>query len=395
MNLELTPQQKADQAEFRDFVDREIVPVADLFDKEQQVPPELIGKLARKGYFGSAIPKKYGGRGLDMMTYGLLHEEVGRGCSSVRSLLTVHDMVAQAIVRWGSREQKERWISRLAGGDPLGAFALTEPEVGSDAKSIKATAIDAGNDYVLNGQKKWITGGQVAGLFLVIAGCAEGPCAFLVEKSDPGLRIEPIFGVLGVRASMLALLHFEDCRIPKERLVGRVGLGFSHVVSSALDLGRYSVAWGCVGLGRACLEACLRYTTQRKQFGVYLKEHQLIQRMITDMTTNLKAARLLCCQAGYLKDVADPAAIMETSIAKYAASTMAARAANDAVQIHGANGCGRDFPVERYLRDSKIMEIIEGSTQMQQIMIAQYSYQEFQAEQSARSAPDARLGGRE
>jgi glutaryl-CoA dehydrogenase (non-decarboxylating) len=378
MKMEVNPWQRAEQAEFRAFVDQEILPVADLFDREEKIPSSLMEKLAHKKYFGPIIPEKYGGSGMDFVTYGLLHEEIGRGCSSARSLLTVHDMVAQAILRWGSQRQKEYWMPRLASGEVHAAFALTEPNVGSDAKAIEMTATDTGAAYILNGRKKWITGGQTADLFLVIARSQEGPAAFLVERSNPDMRIEAISGMLGVRASMLAELHLENCRVSKDAIVGRAGFGFSHVVATALDHGRYSVAWGCVGIAQACLQACLRYTSRRKQFGVYLKEHQLIQRMITDMTTNLKAARLLCLQAGYLKEAGDPRSIMETSIAKYAASTMASRAASDAVQIHGANGCSSDYSVQRYLRDAKIMEIIEGSTQMQQLMIAQYSYQEYQ-----------------
>jgi alkylation response protein AidB-like acyl-CoA dehydrogenase len=286
-------------------------------------------------------------------------------------------MVAYALFKWGSKFQKEYWLPKLASGEVIAAFALSEPNVGSDAKSVETTAMRSGNSYVLNGQKKWITYGQIADVFLVFAQYEDKPSAFLIEKNSPGLSIKPIFGMLGVRASMLAELHLNDCQIPQENLVCRQGFGFSHVASSALDYGRYSVAWGCVGIAQACLEACLQYTSQRQQFGVYLKEHQLIQQMITEMIANVKAARLLCYQAGYLKDIGDPKSIMETSIAKYFASTMATKIANDAVQIHGGNGCSSDYPVQRYLRDAKIMEIIEGSTQIQQITIAEYGYQEY------------------
>jgi alkylation response protein AidB-like acyl-CoA dehydrogenase len=189
--------------------------------------------------------------------------------------------------------------------------------------------------------------------------------------------MKPILGMLGVRASMLAELHLDGCRVPQENLVGREGFGFSHVASSVLDHGRYSVAWGCVGIGQACLEASVRYASERKQFGAVLIDHQLIQQMITEMITNIKAARLLCYQAGYLRDLGDPRAIMETSIAKYFASTMVTHLTSDAVQIHGANGCSSEFPVQRYLRDAKIMEIIEGTTQMQQITISKYACQEY------------------
>ncbi|AFZ17610.1 acyl-CoA dehydrogenase family protein [Allocoleopsis franciscana] len=376
MRIELTPQQNQARSEFKAFVDEAIIPYANRCDRKEHTPPELIEKLAQQGYLGAALPKDKGGSGMDAITYGLLNEEIGRGCSSLRSLLTVHNMVSQALLKWGNKFQKENWLPKLASGEVIAAFALSEPNVGSDAKSIETTATRSGDFYVLNGQKKWITYGQIADVFLVFAQCEGKPSAFLVEKNSPGLTIKPIFGMLGVRASMLAELHLHDCKIPLENLVCRQGFGFSHVASSALDYGRYSVAWGCVGIAQACLEACIQYTSQRQQFGVYLKEHQLIRQMIAEMLVNVKAARLLCYQAGYLKDIGAPKSIMETSIAKYFASTTATKAANDAVQIHGGNGCSSEYSVQRYLRDAKIMEIIEGSNQIQQITIAEYGYQE-------------------
>ena len=376
MKLELTTQQKNAQAEFRAFVNEEIIPDANRCDREQNTPVQLIQKLAQRDYLGAVIPKAQGGSNMDAIAFGLLNEEIGRGCSSLRSLLTVHSMVARAICKWGSKHQKEYWLPKLATGEAIAAFALSEPNVGSDAKSVETTATISGDSYVLNGQKKWITYGQIADIFLVFAQCEGQSAAFLVEKDSPGLSIKPISGMLGVRASMLAELHLDNCRIAQENLVGRLGFGFSYVASSALDYGRYSVAWGCVGVAQACLEACLRYTSQRKQFGVYLKEHQLIRQMIAEMIVNIKAARLLCYQAGYLKEIGDPRAFTETSIAKYFAAKILTNVANDAVQIHGANGCSSEYPVERYWRDAKIMEIIEGSTQIQQISIADYGYQE-------------------
>jgi len=377
MKIELNAQQKKDQATFRVFVSEEIVPHAERYDQEEHIPSELIAKLAQRGYLGATLPEEYGGRGMDMITYGLLNEELGRGCSSVRSLVTVQNMVAQTILKWGSRHQKELWLDKIASGDVIAAFALTEPEVGSDAKNIETTATPAGDSYIINGHKKWITFGQIADLFLVFGQCDGKSCAFLIEKDAPGLSMEPIFGMLGVRASMLAELHLSDCQIPRENLVGGVGFGFVPVALFALDLGRYGIAWGCVGIAQACLEACIHYTSQRKQFGVYLKEHQLIQQMITDMIVNVKAARLLCYQAGYLQELGDPNSIMEIMIAKYFASTMAIQAANDAVQIHGAIGCSSAHAVQRCLRDAKVMEIIEGTTQIHQIKIAEFGYQAY------------------
>ena len=375
MKIELTPQQKSDQAAFRTFVQEEIIPEANRYDQEEYTPTALINKLARQGYLGSLVAVESGGSAMDMITFGLLHEEIGRGCSSIRSLLTVHSMVTHALLRWGSKQHKAFWLPKLATGEIIGAFALSEPNVGSDAKSVETTARHCGDHYVLNGQKKWITYGQIADLFLLFARCDGKVSAFLVERNSPGFSTKPINGMLGTRASMLAELYLNECVIPKENLVGGRGFGLATIATSALDIGRYSVACGCIGIAQACLEASLQYTSERKQFGSYLKDHQLIQRMITEMITNVKAARLLCYQAGYLKEIGDPNTIMETWVAKYFASTIAFKAANDAVQIHGANGCSNDYPVQRYLRDAKIMEIIEGSTQLQQMTIAGYGYQ--------------------
>jgi glutaryl-CoA dehydrogenase (non-decarboxylating) len=377
MQIALTPQQSSQQAAFRAFVQAEIIPYADRFDQEEMTPPALIQKIAQQGYLGALAPVESGGLGMDMITFGLLNEEFGRGCSSLRSLLTVHSMVTYAVLRWGNKQQKASWLPRLATGDVIGAFALSEPNVGSDAKSIETQAELRGNTYVLNGRKKWITYGQIANLYLVFAQCDGRVSAFLVERDTPGFDIRPIQGIIGIRASMTAELFFQDCVIPKENLIGGRGFGLASVATSALDIGRYSVACGCVGIAQACLEASLHYTRERKQFGVYLKDHQLIQQMITNMITNVKAARLLCYNAGYLKDIGAPNTIMETWIAKYFASTSASKIASDAVQIHGANGCSSDYPVQRYWRDTKIMEIIEGSTQIQQTTIATSGYQDL------------------
>ncbi len=375
MRIELTVQQKKDQEAFRAFVQEEIMPEANRYDQEECTPPELIQKIARMGYLGALVPQEYGGVGMDMITFGLLAEELGRGCSSIRSLLTVHSMVIHALLRWGSRHLKNLWLPRLASGEVLGAFGLSEPNVGSDAQGVETTATLYSGDYILNGTKKWTTYGQIADLYLIFAQYNGSVSAFLVERDTPGLSVKPITGILGTHASMLAEIHLHDCCIPSTNIVGGRGFGIASVATSCLDIGRYTVAWGCVGIAQACLEASLRYSSERKQFGVFLKEHQLIQQMITNMLTNVQAARLLCYQAGYLKDTGDPNTVMETWIAKYFASTTASQAAHDAVQIHGANGCTKEYDVQRYLRDSVVMEIIEGSTQIQQTTIAKYAYQ--------------------
>lgn len=376
--MELTERQAADQASFRAFADAEIMPHADRFDREERTPPEIIRMIAQQGYLGAALPKSYGGAGMDMVTFGLLNEELGRGCSSVRSLLTVHSMVTHMLLRWGSQQHKQELLPQLASGELIGAFALSEPNVGSDAKSVETSAEPRGDSYVLNGRKKWITYGQIADIFVLFAQCEGKPTAFVVEAKRPGVTIKPISGLLGVRGSMLAEIQLDDCAIPAENLVCRIGFGFSHVAATGLDLGRYSVACGCVGIAQACLEASLRYAGERVQSGVLIREHQLIQQMITDMITNVQAARLLCHHAGQQKDRQDMRAVMDTLIAKYFASTTASKAASDAVQIHGANGYSSEYSVQRYMRDAKAMEIIEGSSQIQQITIARYGYREYQ-----------------
>jgi alkylation response protein AidB-like acyl-CoA dehydrogenase len=377
MRIELTPLQSQAQKTFRAFVDEKIVPFADRNDQEERLPAESIENLAAAGYLGAAIPEESGGRGLDMITLGLMCEEIGRGSASLLSLITVQGMVSVAILKWGSSSQRAYWLPRLASGKRIAAFGLTEPNVGSDAKSVETLAEFSDGSYVLYGTKKWISFGQIADLFLIIAQCEGKPVALLVERNSPGFRIEAIRGMLGFRSSMLAELHMEKCLVPEENLLGKVGFGFSHVAATALDYGRYCIACGCVGLAQACLDACLAYTSARKQGGIYLKGYQLIQQMITEMVTNIKAARLLCYSAGYLKDNGKPESIVETSIAKYFASRIVNKVASDAVQIHGANGCSSKYPVQRYMRDAKIMEIIEGSTQVHQILISTNAYQNY------------------
>jgi alkylation response protein AidB-like acyl-CoA dehydrogenase len=379
LNLELVAAQRAVRAEVRSFVEAEIAPHADRWDREGAIPAGLIGELRRRGYLGSNVAGEHGGLGRDMITYGLLTEEIGKGCSSVRSLLTVHDMVAHAIQRWGSQAQRERWLPAMARGEILGALALSEPGAGSDAKSVEttATAADGGDAWVLDGRKKWTTFGQLAGLFLVLAQADGKPTAFLVERETPGLTVKPLAGITGTRASMLAEIFLDGCRVPKGNLIGRPGFGLSAVVSAALEHGRYSVAWGSVGVGQACLDASRAYAAGRRQGGGPIADHQLIRRMLTNMIVEVRAARLLCLRAGWLRDQGDPGASGEIMVAKYYASTMATRAANDAVQIHGANGCSEEYPVGRYLRDSRVLEIIEGSTQIQQITIPLFELPEL------------------
>jgi len=375
MRIELTPEQINHQASFRDFVCNNIIPIADQIEIKEHIPHNFILKLAREGYFGAALSGEYGGTHLDMISFGLLHEELGKASASVRSLVMLQNMISYTIFRWGTKAQKTHWLPRIVSGEIIAAFALTEPDIGSDAKHIETKITQSADCYIINGQKKWITLGQIADIFLVFGQMDGLSCAILVDKDVPGLKRIPIRGLSGLKASMLAEIHFNDCRILKENLIGNPGFGFGPIAQSALDLGRYCVAWGCVGIAQACLEASLSYVKKRKQFGAYLKEHQLIKQMITDMIVNVEAMRLLCYKAGYLKDQQDPDAIQETLIAKYFASTMTLGIADNAVQIHGAEGCLDHHPVQRCLRDAKIMEIIEGTTQIHQLKIADMATQ--------------------
>jgi hypothetical protein len=371
MKIELSASQTKRKESFEAFVKKEIVPHAVQFDRDEKIPIEIIKKVIGPDYAGML---HHGKNDFDMISYGLLCEEIGKASASLLSVITVHGMVCQSILKWGTALQQEYWLPRLANGDAIGAFALTEPEIGSDAKNVGTSAVFSNGTYTLSGRKRWISCAQIADIFLIIAQCEGKPVTFLIEKDQPGLSIQPIHGMMGFKSAMLAELQLDKCILREEYLVGRVGFGFSHVGMTALNHGRYCIAWGGVGIAQACLDACLDYTAKRKQFGTYLKDHQLIKKMIADMVTNIKAARMLCYHAGYLNNNADPDLIMETSIAKYFASKTAVKAAIDAVQIHGANGCSNKYPVERYMRDAKILEIIEGSNEIQQVIIADYAY---------------------
>jgi alkylation response protein AidB-like acyl-CoA dehydrogenase len=368
--MPLDEQRERQQAVFREFARKEIEPHADRWDREEAIPREVVNTLAAHGWLGALVPAEFGGPGMDAVTFGLLNEEIGAACSSVRSLLTVHSMVSHAVARWGSRAIREAWLPRLATGEAVGAFALTEDSSGSDAAAMSALAVRDGGGFRLTGTKKWITYGQRADVYLVFALCEGKPAAFLVERSSPGLEVVPVHGMLGTRASLLAELRLRDVPVPAGNLVGRLGFGIAAVATSALDIGRYSVAWGCVGILAAALRISLDHAGERTSFGVPIAEHQLVQRMLADMVTSHAAARLLCVEAGELKDAGDPRTVNATWTAKYFASCRAFAAAADAVQVLGARGCTADHPANRLLRDAKVMEIIEGSTQLQQTHLA-------------------------
>lgn len=370
MRMELTAEQLAAQAEYRRFVDQQIAPFADDFDDQGQVPESLLQALGSAGYLGTNISREHQGLGRDALTGGLLCEEIGRGSCSVLSLLVVHGMVAHVLGRWGTEAQQKQWLPRLASGQTLGAFALSEPGVGSDAAGVTTSAVLDQGWFTLNGTKKWTSFGLRADLYLTFVRSGSRVAALLVERNTPGLTVTPIRGMSGFKAAQMACLEFRDCRVPEAHLIGRVGFGLSHIAGSGLDYGRHCVAWGGVGLAQACLEASLAYAAKRTQFGKPLREHPLIQEMLANMVTQIKAARALCWQEAYLRTTAQPQMILDGAAAKYFASRVAVQAAADTVQIHGANGFSRDYPVARYYRDAKVLEVIEGSNQIQQMMIA-------------------------
>lgn len=359
---------------FAEWVDREVAPFAGDWDRAAITPPAVVSRMARAGFLAAVVPAELGGAGMDAVTFGLLNEELGRGCSSVRSLVTVHSMACQAIGRWGSRAQKEAWLPRMARGELIGAFGLSEPNVGSDAGAIETTAEPDGDVYVLRGTKRWTTYGRIADVLLCFAKADGKPLALLVDLHAPGVTVSPL-EVSGTRASMLAEIRFDGVRVPRENRLAGPGFGLA-VALSVLELGRYSVACGCVGIIRACLDAAAAYAATRVQGGSPIAEHQLVQAMLAQMATDYRAARLLCLHAGWLRDQGDPQAGREVFHAKHFASTAATRAALSAVQVHGANGLTAAYPVERYLRDTRVMEIIEGSTQIQQVTLGRWAVEE-------------------
>jgi alkylation response protein AidB-like acyl-CoA dehydrogenase len=364
-----------DRAAARAFVDERVVPAAPSFDSSQAITRPFLDAVAAAGAFGAIVPAAHGGLGLDMVTLGAVHEEFGRGCSSLRSLLTVHSMVAWAISARGTQAQRDAWLRSLATGQVLASFCLSEAAAGSHTQGIATTARQDGRDWIISGRKTWITGGQIAGLYLVFARTGPGISGFLVPR-DAGVEVLPITDILGTRASMLAEVVFDDVRVPADAHLGPRGFAPGFVMTAALDIGRYSVACGCVGIIQACLEASAAYAQQRRIGDTLLADFQLTQQKIADMVTAAAAGRALCERAGQLKDAGDHATVMATWVAKYFASRAAAQAASDAVQLHGARGCTGDSPVARYYRDAKIMEIIEGSSELQQVTIAAAAYPE-------------------
>lgn len=376
MEFELSEEQKMIKEMARRFADEEILPYVRENDIQERFPIDTMKKMASLGFLGGPIPEEYGGAGLDFISDALIFEEIGRACSSVRTTVSVQvSLVELTLLTWGTEEQKRRLLPALCRGDLLGAFALTEPEAGSDAAGIKTTATRKGDGWMLKGSKTWISNGSVADVVIVFASTdpsmgSKGISCFIVEKNSPGFTTKEIRGKLGLRASDTAQLFFEDCFIQREALIGNEGEGLK-IALSALDNGRYGVAAGCVGIIQGCIEACVKYAKERNQFGRPIASFQLVQDMIARMVVDRDAARLLVYRAGDLKNKG-VRNTLETSIAKYFASEAAVRAAQDAIQIHGGYGYSNEYPVERYLRDAKVTTIYEGTSQIQKLIIGEH-----------------------
>ena len=373
MDLDLTDEQRLIAETARDFVDNEIVPRARENDRAARFDRELASRMGDMGYLGAPVAEEYGGRDLDYLSYGLIVEEVGRGDSSARTVVSVQtSLVCGSIERWGTEEQKRHWLPRLCSGEALGCFGLTEPDAGSDPAGMRTRAELVDGKWRINGQKMWISLGNYAEVALVFAQTDpekrhRGIACFLVPTSTEGFSSQEIHGKLGLRASDTASLGFDGVEVPEDALLGEVGDGFK-IAMTALDSGRYSVAAGCVGICEGCVQASTKYATERRQFGVEIASFQLVQEMIADMVVRRDAARLLVRRAGILKDQGRPNT-METSVAKLYATESAVECANLAIQVHGGAGYVDDYPVERYLRDARVTTLYEGTSQIQKLII--------------------------
>jgi len=334
---------------------------------------ELVSRLADQGYLGAIVPREYGGAGLDHVTFGLVVEEIGRGDSAMRTVVSVQtSLVCGSILRWGTEDQKAHYLPRLCSGEWLGCFGLTEPEAGSDAASqhTRARRVDGG--WLLQGAKMWISLGNHAKVALIFAQTDpalghRGLACFLVDTDQPGFQTQEIHHKMGLHASDTASISLDDVHVGDDALLGEVGEGFK-VAMSALDRGRLSVAAGCVGICQGCVDASVSYAVQRHQFGRPIASFQLVQAMLAEMRVRTDAARLLVWRAGWLRDH-DRRCTLETSIAKLHASEAAVWCANEAIQVHGGAGYVDDHPVERWFRDARVTTLYEGTSQIQQLII--------------------------
>ncbi|MER5685270.1 acyl-CoA dehydrogenase family protein [Streptomyces sp. NPDC002205] len=373
MNLELSEEQEAVRQLAKDFVAREITPHVVEWDRAENVDRSIVKKLGSLGFLGLTVPEEYGGSGGDHLAYCLVTEELGRGDSSVRGIVSVSlGLVAKTIATWGDEEQKRQWLPRLTAGEAIGCFGLTEPGTGSDAGNLTTKAVRDGDSYVINGTKMFITNGTWADVVLLFARTGDTPghkgiSAFLVPTDTPGLTRRTIHGKLGLRGQATAEVVLEDVRVPAATLLGPEGKGFS-VAMSALAKGRMSVAAGCVGIAQAALDAAVGYAGEREQFGKSIASYQLVQELISDIAVDVDAARLLTWRVADLIDRGEDFATA-ASKAKLFASEAAVRAANNALQVFGGYGYIDEYPVGKLLRDARVMTLYEGTSQIQKLII--------------------------
>jgi alkylation response protein AidB-like acyl-CoA dehydrogenase len=336
---------------------------------------------AQEGFVGGIIPGEYGGGGWDVVTFGLLNEAFGAVSSSLCALFTVQSMVIMPLVKWGTEEQKSRWLPLIAKGEVIASFAMTEPKVGSDIQAVETTFTPKNEKrhiYLLNGTKKWITMSGLADIFLVFGKDNDGKSMACIVRSDaPGVKVTPLKEMLGFRGAHVSQVEFDNCEISSGDLVGKPGLVLSYVAPIGLHYGRISTAWSSAGLLRACVQTSATYASQRRQFENLIMDHEMIRQLITDMGVNLEAARHLCLGAAAAEDAHSPDAITKTLMAKYFASRVAARGAADTIQIMGAAGCHEENPAARYYRNAKIMQIIEGTDQVLQMVLGKNFCRKF------------------
>ncbi|WP_030721637.1 acyl-CoA dehydrogenase family protein [Streptomyces griseus] len=373
MDLALSVEQEAVRKLAEDFVAREVTPHVVAWDRAENVDRSIVKKLGGLGFLGLTVPEEYGGSGGDHLSYCLVTEELGRGDSSVRGIVSVSlGLVAKTIASWGSEEQKRQWLPLLTSGEAIGCFGLTEPGTGSDAGNLATKAVRDGGDYVISGTKTFITNGTWADVVLLFARTNDSPghrgvSALLVPADTPGLSRRTIHGKLGLRGQATAELVLEDVRIPASCLLGPEGKGFS-IAMSALAKGRMSVAAGCVGIAQAALDAAVRYAGEREQFGKVIARHQLVQELLSDIAVDVDAARLLTWRVADLIDRGQDFATA-ASKAKLYASEAAVRCANNALQVFGGYGYIDEYPVGKLLRDARVMTLYEGTSQIQKLII--------------------------
>ena len=375
---ELAPNHADEYRKYVEFVSVHVEPVAGNWEIEQQISKETIEKIGSAGYLGLIIPRAYGGMGEDFISFGLLNEAFGKGSASLTVLFTVQNMVASSLLRWGTEKQLQKWIVPMAKGKLLAAFAITEPNVGSDISGTETVYSYVDDHLVLNGVKRWITFAEIADIYLVFGKVESRDIACIVEKNMPGVSITPIKNMLGFRACHLAQLEFTDVVIPRDNIIGKEGFAITHVASVGLHCGRISTAFSSLGLIRACLEACISRASSRSIQGGKLINMNTVQHTIAELGSNYEASMLLCLHAANAASAESPSAFDKAILAKLHASQNAAKAAADTVQLLGAFGCHEDSsPAGRFYRDSKIMEIIEGTTQVLKSVLGPYYIKKY------------------